>query len=442
MGEKPCTDCIVFIDDSNLWISGQKAQGAKLRDADNDPRFRVDLGRLLGVLTINAEVSHAFLYGSYPPPNDTVWKAAREKNFNVKTYRRSSSGKEKEIDVAMAADIVEMKCEYADENSTFVIVTGDRDLKSPVEKVLKKNISVHLWSWRQSLSLEYRRLANLNPLLKVFMLDDVEKHFSYKSYLVNTKRKRVVDAKHAIVIKNVSNGKRELHRVANSIARLMRLFFVTSRSAPSKDTQDLIVEFPNTKVVMVLELLRKCNFDHEYCSYASYITTTDEASNLMTITNRFEALTTIDDESLPEAVESSLDLDFEAMPGSCSTAMEQDDSASLNDDTDSLSSGGSWVDVVRVKRIVKWCGSTPCRWGVHCAKASSCKYLHTDYEKEVFRKFPHIIFKYWKAKPCNKQDHLTTEQRRWCPFAHESGDSWCLKCKMEGHLTDNCALPA
>ena len=436
MAEKSCKDYFVFIDDSNLWISCQKAHGAKLQDADNDPRFRVDLGRLLGVLTDNAEVSHAFLYGSYPPPNDTVWKAAREKNFNVKTYRRSSSGKEKEIDVAMATDIIEMKCEYADENSTFVIVTGDRDLKTPVEKVLIKNISVHLWSWKQSLSLEYRHLANLNPLFNVFMLDDVEKHFSYKSYRVNRK-KREMDTTHAIVVKNVSGG--VFQEVINSITSLTRLFFTSH----SKGTQDLIVEFPNTKLEVVLELLRKCNFGYEYCTYASYITTTDEASNQTTITNRFEALMTIDDESLPEAVESSLDLDLEAMPGSCSTATEQDDSASLNDDADSLSSGGSWVDVVRVKRIVKWCGSTSCRWGVHCAKASACKYLHTDYEKEVFRKFPRSMFKNWKAKKCNKQDqHLTSEQRKWCPFAHESGDSWCLKCKMEGHLTDDCAIPA
>ena len=436
MAEKSCKDYFVFIDDSNLWISGQKAQGAKLQDADNDPRFRVDLGRLLEVLTSNAEVSHAFLYGSYAPPNDTVWKAAREKNYNVQTYCRSPSGKEKEIDVAMATDIIETKWEYADESSTFVIVTGDRDLKTPIEKVLKKNISVHLWSWKQSLSLEYRHLANLNPLFKVFMLDDVEKQFSYKSYRVNMK-KREMDTTHAIVVKNVSGE--VFQEVTNSIASLLRLFF-TSRS---KDTQDLIVEFPNTKLEVVLELLRKCNFRYKYCTYASYITTADEASNQTTITNRFEALMTIDDESLPDAVESSLDLDLEAMPGSCSTATEQDDSASLNDDADSLSSGGSWVDVVRVKRIVKWCGSTPCRWGVHCAKASACKFLHTDYEKEVFRKFPRIMFKYWKAKKCNKQDqHLTSEERKWCPFAHESGDSWCLECKIEGHLTDDCALPA
>ena len=47
-------------------------------------------------------ISKAFLYGSVPPPNDTVWKAAREKNYDIKIIQRSGSRREKEMDVAMA----------------------------------------------------------------------------------------------------------------------------------------------------------------------------------------------------------------------------------------------------------------------------------------------------------------------------------------------------
>ncbi len=435
MSEKASKDYFVFIDDSNLWISGQKAQGAKLQDADKDPRFRVDLGKLLGILTMGADtVSYAFLYGSYPPPNDTVWKAAREKNFNVKTYRRSPNGKEKEIDVTMAADITEMMCDHGDENSTFVIVTGDRDLKTPVEKALKRRISVHLWSWKQSLSIEYRRLANLDEHLRVFFLDDVEKHFSFKSYIVDTKRRRKINPKHAIVITNVSSGRRELHRIANSIARLMRLFFVTSRSAPSEDTQDLIIEFPNTRLEVIMGLLRAHRPDLEFCTYASCNSTVEEASNPLAITNRFEALSEIDDEYLPDDVESSLEIE------SVSSGY-QDDTSSCNGDTDALSSVGSWVDVVRVRKNVKYCGSTPCRWGEHCAKGADCKYMHADYEKEVFRKFPQVLFKYWKTKLCKKlESHTSPELRKWCRYAHTSEDSWCRNCKMYGHITNDCAV--
>ena len=77
------TECYVFIDDSNLWIPGQKATAKKLKDADTDPRFRVDLGRFMTLVAKDRHVSKAFLYGSKPPPNDTVWNAAREKNYDV-----------------------------------------------------------------------------------------------------------------------------------------------------------------------------------------------------------------------------------------------------------------------------------------------------------------------------------------------------------------------
>lgn len=64
-------ECYVFVDHSNLWIEGQKAQ--KVKDVDHDPRYRVDLGKFLTIITKNRQLSKAFLYGSVPPPNDSVW---------------------------------------------------------------------------------------------------------------------------------------------------------------------------------------------------------------------------------------------------------------------------------------------------------------------------------------------------------------------------------
>ena len=87
-------ECYVFVDDSNLWIKGQKAQGEKLKDADIDKRYRVDLGKLLHLVSKKRNIFKAYLYGSTPPPNDTVWKAARKKNFEVKIFERSGSGRE------------------------------------------------------------------------------------------------------------------------------------------------------------------------------------------------------------------------------------------------------------------------------------------------------------------------------------------------------------
>ena len=48
--------CYVFLDDSNLWIAGQKVRGKKLKDTDTDPRYRVDLGKFLDLVTENRQL--------------------------------------------------------------------------------------------------------------------------------------------------------------------------------------------------------------------------------------------------------------------------------------------------------------------------------------------------------------------------------------------------
>ena len=67
-------------------------------------------------------------------------------NFMVQIFKRSAGGKEKEVDVAMSSDITEqvLELKYAnmDTDCVFVIVTGDRDLKSPIVKVLKQSVPV------------------------------------------------------------------------------------------------------------------------------------------------------------------------------------------------------------------------------------------------------------------------------------------------------------
>ena len=104
-----------------------------------------------------------------------MWKAAREKNFDAKVFQRSGSGKEKEVNVAMARDIT--KTLYKDVKEgvdvTFIIVTGDRDLKPPIEDdVLENSIPVEMWSWEKALAREYKQLDNNHPLFQANIIDD------------------------------------------------------------------------------------------------------------------------------------------------------------------------------------------------------------------------------------------------------------------------------
>ena len=439
-------ECYIFIDDSNIWIEGQKVQGQALEDADSDPRFRVDLGRFVKMVKGDRNIAKAFLYGSIPPPNDSVWNAARKMNFEVQIFKRSAGGKEKEVDVAMSAEIVEqvleLKYTNVDTDCVFVIVTGDRDLKTPIEKVLKKSVPIELWSWEQGLSREFRVMANTEKFLTVFKLDDFVSKFSYFAFK-STRVPSDINPAHAIVFQNVPEG--NFYKFANDLTRLLRLFYISSVDSSIKGRKDLIVEFPNSRPEDIFSLLQRCKFGIEAISYPQYAAQIKAIPPIET-TNRYEALNNLDDcdsEEIIEAMESSLEVEVpDIVPPSTATEY-----ATTSGNGDNDAEADDWVAVVRRKfeagrktRVQKR-RDTPCQWGIHCVKNSACPYAHSEEEQKIFRVNPNIKFRYWKTDLCKKcSQHTQPEQQKRCPFAHSDADAWCLKCKSYGHFTNNCAV--
>jgi hypothetical protein len=423
-------ECYVFVDHSNLWIAGQTAQAKKLKDADRDSRFRVDLGKFLHLLVRDRHISKAFLYGSVPPPNDSIWKAARKKNFKVKTFERSGSGREKELDVAMAHDITKnlyhLVYTNSKDNVIFITVTGDRDLKPPIIDTLGNGIPVELWSWEDAMAREFRQLANTHDWFTAECLDSVEEQFSFTSYM-STRMKKDADPAHAIVYRDVPAGKRFLNLIADHIHRLLRLFYITSVDSQTAGKRDLIVEFPNSKPEVIFKQLRTLErFEFQPCSYPEHWTQSVPLSQRY----EYKALVEIDEESLPEVIDMLPDTD-EVTASSLSTEHAED----FDDWRTELRRKVGRMTYVKRRR------ETECKWGDHCASASECHYLHTEEERKLFNRFPHFRFKFMKTKECIKRDqHLTVEQKKWCLFAHDGEDSWCLKCKMYDHLTDNCQV--
>ena len=132
----------------------------KLQDSDRDPRLRIDIGKLVERLRRNRTQGPSFLYGSRPPPNDSVWKAFEKNKFETNIYDRAHGGKEKEVDNSMSVDMatkatdLRIRAEVmADpeatekrDNTTFVAITGDRDMMPAVKRVLECRIRVELWA--------------------------------------------------------------------------------------------------------------------------------------------------------------------------------------------------------------------------------------------------------------------------------------------------------
>lgn len=77
--------CWIFIDNSNLIIEGWKYYARKnklIPGIHQDTRMRLDMGKLLNYITPKAD-RQAYLYGSEPPPMDTIWRAIRRQDIEV-----------------------------------------------------------------------------------------------------------------------------------------------------------------------------------------------------------------------------------------------------------------------------------------------------------------------------------------------------------------------
>ena len=146
----------IYVDDSNLWIQGKKAY-AKAHNllTSEDPRARFDIGQLNEVVAKGREVGGRMLYGSKPPPVDTVWAKMEELGWNVKIENKSyHTGKEKQVDSQLITDVVSVV--NREKIGTVIIVAGDVDYKPPIEEALDRGWNVEVWSWEKALSAAIR----------------------------------------------------------------------------------------------------------------------------------------------------------------------------------------------------------------------------------------------------------------------------------------------
>ena len=130
----------VFVDDSNIWIAAkQLTSRVKHLKTSEDHRVRIDVGKLTTVVAAGRPVAQGFLYGSEPPPVDTVWEKIHSQHFEVNTYRKSQiTRKEKQVDAQLVADITERAIITPEfERTTIIVISGDADVLPAVKKVLK-----------------------------------------------------------------------------------------------------------------------------------------------------------------------------------------------------------------------------------------------------------------------------------------------------------------
>ena len=156
----------VFVDNSNVLIearrfSQMKKKGRSVLSRFKDDSYEIDWGKFLYLVKEQDSrglAKEPFLYGSRPPPNDSVWDRIRDDGFDVKIFDRNIRNKEKGVDMEMGMDISACLYNFL-EPKVIVIAAGDADFIPAVERAKEKDWIVEVWFWSNAAS-ELKKAAS------------------------------------------------------------------------------------------------------------------------------------------------------------------------------------------------------------------------------------------------------------------------------------------
>ena len=177
----------LYVDNSNVWIEGMHvaavANGlaASLEVALDrricDKSWRIDFGRLFEFAGgEDDKVGRAVLYGSKPPPNDSLWAAAARQGFDPVIHERNAySGQEKKVDTNIVTDIMSDALELMDaDEDVITLVAGDSDYVPTVEHLVSRDFIFDVCFWDHAsgeLKSSCSQFISLNPYLEYLQRD-------------------------------------------------------------------------------------------------------------------------------------------------------------------------------------------------------------------------------------------------------------------------------
>lgn len=144
-------ELFLFIDNSNLFIEMRRvAQLVHNYDENLLQRVRIDYGKLMDYVRKDRNMKQAFLVGSKPPPNDSLWTRLEELGISLKIYERSPfTDKEREVD----QEVVNCIRDVMEENrppGVIALVSGDGGYVTTLERCIKREWTVEIYFWRQA----------------------------------------------------------------------------------------------------------------------------------------------------------------------------------------------------------------------------------------------------------------------------------------------------
>ena len=427
----PCEDndhVFIYVDDSNMWIEAKKLAANKLNlKCVEDPRLRLDIGKVTDVVANNRKVAWGILYGSEPPPIDSVWQKIRERGWKVITTQRSSfTGKEKQVDHHMVADITALVSGCIVKGK-IVMVSGDADMIPAISKSLQMKWSTEIWMWGNGVSNALKQLAEENPgLMSINILDSRLEEVTFTNFTFGATK--IPDTR-SVIIKDIDFTPDETWQ--KKLGEKLSWPFQICMIGPEKlqnpvDFKDVILIFSNARAKdnkdFEMHYFDKIfgDLDREYpgkiLNYPAYRKQFDRQEDIC-LANRFEALLSLDEKLSEESFSGD---DVPSGYGAIKEIDEDDEKEQFQ--------------VVRRKQQKKTQKySLLCKWRSKCKRGLKCQYHHTDDEKKFF-------IKYRKNTECTYKGACRYGPSK-CFYAHSDKDSFCCNCHSWGHLEINCPTP-
>ena len=431
----------LYVDDSNMWIEAKKLAAKQLNlKCVEDPRVRLDLGKVSDVVASGREVAWGVLYGSEPPPIDSVWEKIRQRGWKVKTSKRSRvTNKEKQVDHQILADITALVSDKSVAKGKIVIVSGDADVIPAIKEGLTKKWSFEIWMWEKSISKKLKDLEKENPkLLTISPLDSHLDNVTFTNFKFRAKMTSSLNFR-SVVIRNCDFcPDEEWQRDLSAKLRWPFQFnwIGLEELASPVDYEDIVLIFANlvkptdnkgfaSHFDKIFESLQQ-EYPGKVVLYSAYREDQSSKKEEICLTNKFVALEDLEDIDKVLSLQVTSDEDK-------AEALDQEDLGETDTDHESQ----TFEDNQEPFQVVKRKGrkrtqqySEQCKFRSKCVKGLNCTHKHTEDEKKFFKK-PR------KNRACRFKNRCTYGPSN-CDFAHVAEDSFCQKCHQWGHLQDEC----
>jgi len=172
----------IYVDNSNLFIEGKRASAVAnglardIYEAKHynvlDHSYTVDFGRLHEFVagTDLAKIAKAALFGSRPPPNDSIWTYAKKAGFETILVDRNIVNKEKKVDTGIVSAMVKDAYKHMKAGEdTITLIAGDGDFVPAIHDLRDDGFTVEVVFWdhaSRELKEECSKFISLNPHLE------------------------------------------------------------------------------------------------------------------------------------------------------------------------------------------------------------------------------------------------------------------------------------